>query len=59
MTGEGIESGDFINLITKKFKAECFFVSIGRMYFDHVAAHPESAPLEGDIVPLVKHIHQF
>ena len=58
VSGQRIESGDRIDLISEEFKSHRFFVCGGGIDFDDVAAHPEFTARKTDIVPFVKHVDQ-
>ena len=56
VAGQRVEHADAVDVVAEKFHAHGGLVQVGRMHFDHIAAHPEFAPSEGDVIAFVKQV---
>ena len=55
----GSKLRDAVDLVAEELDADGFVVEIGRLDLHDVAAHAETAAVEGDVVALVEHVHQL
>ena len=53
----GLMIGQGVDLVAEQLDAQAELL-VGRPDLDHVAAHPELAAREGDVVALVLNVHQ-
>ena len=56
--GERVHHGKALHLVAEELDAVGRVVEVARLHLDHVAAHPEAAAAEGDVVALVEHVHE-
>ena len=59
MPGQRVKHADPVDFISKKFHPHSLVVVLCRMNLDHIPPHPEFSTPEGDVVPLVEHLHNF
>ena len=59
MSGERVEPADPLDLVAEELDAHRLVLALGGVDLDHVAAHAELPAGEGDVIPLVEHVHQL
>ena len=58
LAGQRVHRADAIDLVAEELDPHGGLIEVGRMHLDHVAAHPELAAAEGDVVPFEEDRHQ-
>ena len=56
---ERVKLADAFDLVPEKFDTHSLVLILRGMHLHDVSAHAEFSPREGDVVPLVKHLHQL
>ena len=59
MPGQRVKHADPVDFIAKKFHPHRLVVVLRRMNLDHIPPHPEFSTPEGDVIPLVEHLHDL
>ena len=59
MPGQRVKHADPVDFIAKKLDPHSLVIILSRLNLHHVASDPKLPPAEGDVVALVKHLHDF